>query len=137
MHSGQNGEAAHCPSSQLVRIFHLPLNGVPKFAAVFKLLKTAESFNNGLSQFDYFKKLRQVLTMVWARYDYFKKLRQVLKMVWTSSDCFKKMQQVLKMVWASSDYFRKLRQVLKLVWASSDYFYLWLYGKSKFMLRIL
>ena len=44
------GEAAYCPSSQLVPIFHLPLNGVPKLAAVFKLLKTAASFKNGLSQ---------------------------------------------------------------------------------------
>ena len=44
-----NGEAAYCPGSQLVPIFHLPLNGVPKLAAVFKLLKTAASFKNGLS----------------------------------------------------------------------------------------
>ena len=43
------GEAAYCPGSQLVPIFHLPLNGVPKLAAVFKLLKTAASFKNGLS----------------------------------------------------------------------------------------
>ena len=112
------GEAACCPGSQLVPIFHLPLNGVPKFAAVFKLLKTAESFNNGLSQFDYFKKLRQVLTMVWASYDYFKKLRQVLKMIWASSDFFKKLRHVLKMVWASSDYFKKLGQVLRMGWVS-------------------
>ena len=44
------GEAAYCPSSQLVPIFHLLLNGVPKLAAVFKLLKTMASFKNGLSQ---------------------------------------------------------------------------------------
>ena len=44
------GEAAYRPGSQLVRFFNLPLNGVPKLAAVFKLLKTAASFKNGLSQ---------------------------------------------------------------------------------------
>jgi hypothetical protein len=38
------GEAAYCPGSQLVPIFHLPHNGVPKLAAVFKLLKTAAIF---------------------------------------------------------------------------------------------
>jgi hypothetical protein len=34
----------------------LPLNGFPKLAAVFKLLKTAASFKNGLSQFWLFQK---------------------------------------------------------------------------------
>ena len=50
------GEAAYCPGSQLVPIFHLPLNGVPKLAAVFKLLQTAASFKNGLSQLWLFQK---------------------------------------------------------------------------------
>ena len=45
------GEAAYCPGSQLVPIFHLSLNGVPKLAAVFKLSKIGASFENGLSQF--------------------------------------------------------------------------------------
>ena len=113
------GEAAYCPGSQLVPIFHLPLNGVPKLAAVFKLLINAASFKNGLSQLWLFqKKLRQVLKMIWASSDYFKKLRQVLKMFWASSDNFKKLRQVLKLVWASSDFLKKLRQVLKMVWAS-------------------
>ena len=49
---------------------------------------------------------------------FFKKLRQVLEMVWASSDYFKKLWQVLKKVLASSDYFKKLRQVLKLGWVS-------------------
>ena len=99
---GSFGEAAYCPSSQLVPIFHLPLNGVPKLAPVFKLLKTAASFENGFSPFWLFQK----------------KLRQVLKMVWASSDNFIKLRQVLKVVWANSDYFKKLGQVLKMVWAS-------------------
>ena len=51
LHSFFFGEAAYCPHSQLVRLLNLPLNGVPKLAAVFKLLETAASFENGLSQF--------------------------------------------------------------------------------------
>ena len=46
---GLQGNAADCPGSKLVPIFHLLLNGVQKLATFFKLLKTAARFKSGFS----------------------------------------------------------------------------------------